>query len=256
MYKYNLGILLCLCLCLSCNTIKKNQDSINSIGDVQLKSVMQHVFAAMGGLSNWETKKSIHFDKKTELYLASGAIEKATFQKHDYYNQPATKVEISWKENGVGHLLRFEDGKAEKQLNGKIDSSANSMALKNSIMASTFVIGIPFKLLDEGTALSYEGIQTMANGKRVHAVKAIYNAADYSNHTKSDIWWHYFDEQSYQQLGYKVQLADHTSYVENLTFERVGGFLFTTTRKSWRLDEDGNKLYLRAAYEYANFEVR
>lgn len=253
MYKYNLGILLFLFL--SCNSTKNLQDPIATITDLELRSVMQKVFAAMGGLSNWQTKKSIRFDKKTVLYLASGEIEKASFQTHAYYNSPSPKVDISWKEEDTRHLLRFENGKAEKQINGEIDSSANTTALKNSIMASTFVVGIPYKLLDEGTALSYEGIQKMANGKSVHVVKAVYNSDTYNNHTKSDIWWHYFDENTYQQLGYKVQLIDHTSYVENLTFERIGGFLLTTTRKSWRLDEEGNKLYLRADYEYANYEI-
>jgi len=254
MYKYNLVILLCVCL--SCNTTKSVQNPISSITEPELQSVMQKAFTAMGGLSNWQSKKSIHFDKKTELYLASGDIEKATFQKHDYYEQPNSKVEISWRENEAAHLLQFEDGKAQKKINGKIDTSAKTNSIKNSIMASTFVIGIPFNLIDEGTVLSYEGIQTMVNGKKVHVVKAVYNPDISANHTKSDIWWHYFDEKTYEQLGYKVQLVDHTSYVENLTFERVGGFLLTTTRKSWRLDEEGNKLYLRAAYEYSNFEVK
>ena len=254
MYKYYLGILLTLCL--SCNTTKSIQDPISEITEPELKNVMQKVFTAMGGLSNWQTKKSIHFDKKTELYLASGEVEKATFQRHDYYNQPSSKIDISWEANKVAHLLRFEDGKAQKQVNGKVDTSVNTSAITNSIMASTFVVGVPFKLMDDGAAFSYEGIQTIANGKRVHVVKAIYNPDAHANHTKSDIWWHYFDEKTYHQLGYKVQLFDHTSYVENLTFERVGGFLLTTSRKSWRLDEQGNKAYLRAAYEYANYKVK
>ncbi len=242
-------------LLISSCTTNKQVDPISSIEDPQLKEVLKKALDAMGGNENWNNLKSLQFQKKTELYEASGAIEKVTDQTHAYSFQPSNKVSITWKEDDIAHEMLMENNQAKKLVNNSIDTEAKESSLKNSIYASTFVIGIPFKLLDEGANLSYEGIETIASGKEVHVIKAIYNPTSYKSHTKADIWWHYFDVQNYHQLGYSVQLHDHTSYVEDLSFDRVGGFLFTTSRKSWRVDDEGNKTYVRAAYEYSDFKL-
>ena len=242
--------------CTTTNTTTKQQDPFSAIKDSKFKEVLNKALDAMGGYENWNNLKELQFHKKIALYEASGAIEKVTDQIHRYTFQPQNKVSITWKEADTAYEMVMENDEAKKLKNGVIDPTATSASLKNSIYASTFVIGIPFKLLDEGAQLSYEGTKVIANGKEVHVVKAVYNPVAYSAHTKADIWWHYFDVQNYQQVGYDVQLHDHTSYVENLSFDKVGGFLFTTSRKSWRVDENGNKLYVRADYEYSKYELK
>ncbi len=240
----------------SCATTIKERDPLSTIKDAKLKEVLNKSLDAMGGYENWNNLKTLQFHKKTALYESSGDIEKATDQIHRYTFQPQNKVSINWQEADIVHEMVLENEDAKKLKNGVVDLTAKSSSLKNSIYASTFVIGIPFKLLDEGAQLSYEGTKVIPNGKEVHVVKAVYNPTVYNAHTKADIWWHYFDVQNYQQVGYAVQLHDHTSYVENLSFDRVDGFLFTTSRKSWRMDDNGNKLYLRAAYEYSKYELK
>lgn len=253
----NISVFVVFLLFSSCatTTTTKQIDPLSGIKDTKLKEVLSKALDAMGGYENWNNLKSLQFHKKTNLYEASGAIEKATDQKHTYTFQPSNKVNITWKEGAISNEMVMEDGDVKKLIDGQVDKEAKSSSLKNSIYASTFVIGIPFKLLDEGAQLSYEGTKVIASGKKVHVVKAVYNPSSYKTHTKADIWWHYFDEQNYQQVGYTVQLHDHSSYVENLSFDRVEGFLFTTSRESWRVDENGNKTYLRADYEYSKYEV-
>ena len=238
----------------SCTTTKQ-AGLMSSIQDAQLKEVLTKALDAMGGYENWNNIKSLQFQKKITLYDASGTIEKTTDQKHVYTFQPENKVNITWTEEGVVNEMIMENGEVRKLKNGQIDTEASLTSLKNSIYASTFVIGVPFKLLDEGAQLSYEGTKMLASGKKVHVIKAVYNPAAYKKHTKADVWWHYFDEQSYQQLGYTVQLHDHSSYIENLSFDRVDGFLFTATRNSWLVDANGNNLYVKAGYEYGKYEV-
>jgi len=238
------------------STQKVKEASMRTIGDPTLKSTLDQTFTSMGGLENWQNIKSLKFRKKTILYLESGAIEKSSDQIHHYENKSFGKVNISWKDNQDHHQIQLVNGEVSKSINQQIDESANKTSLKSTIAAATFVMSVPFKLMDEGAALSYEGIQKIQNGKEVHVVKATYNPVTFKNHTKSDIWWHYFDKNSYEQIGYMVRLNDHNSYIENLTYERVGGFLFTTSRKSWRVDENGEKLYVRAEYEYSDFEVK
>lgn len=247
---FMLGVLL---IQWACSPVMKKTDALAQIQEPQVKELLQKVFTAMGGLEKWESIKSLHFNKKTDLYLASGAIEKSTDQQHDYYYQPKKAIQISWKQEGHSHLIQMRNGRVDKLIAGKKDPTANATSLTNSVLASTFVIGIPFKLLDEGTKLSYEGTKVLPNGKDVHVLKATYNPTEYSNHSKPDIWWHYFDRNTYQQTGYSVQLDDHTSYIENLSYDRVDGLLFTTKRKSWRMNDKGEKLYLRASYEYSEY---
>ena len=117
-------------------------------------------------------------------------------------------------------------------------------------------MGIPFKLLDKGVVLSYEGIDTLRTGKTVHVVKAAYNPSTHDNHSKPDIWWHYFDENDYRQWGYMVQHADHFSYIENLSFISSNDFFLTETRKSYRVDSLRNILYLRAEYGYSDYVLK
>ena len=248
-----LGILLLISSCATPTVIQP--DPLSSIKEVKLKEVLSKALDAMGGIENWNNLKSIKFQKKIELYNASGVLEKVTDQTHHYTFQPENKVNISWSENDSSHEMVMENNLVKKTINGSIDTTTEPSSLKNSIYASTFVIGIPFNLLDEGALLSYEGIKVIASGKEVHVVKAVYNPEAFASHTKADIWWHYFDVQNYQSVGYSVQLHDHTSYIENLTYDQVDGFLFTRSRDSWRIDDDGNKLYVKAAYEYTGFEL-
>ena len=228
---------------------------INNLQDAKVRTTLDKVFQAMGGLQNWQDLQSLQFKKKTILYLASGEVEKVSDQIHIYENKPNQSVQIRWQEDQDQHLIEMEGETVVKKVNQKIDNQANLTSLKNTVLASTFVIGVPFKLMDEGVSLSYDGIQTLQNGKEVHTVKATYNPTQHSNHSKADIWWHYFDKDSYEQVGYQVTLHDHTSYIENLTFERVGGFLFTTSRNSWWVNEQGEKTYIKAAYEYSDFII-
>ena len=245
-----------LCWLMSCTMTQEiKKDSLENISDAKLRTTLQQAFTAMGGLENWQQLQSLKFRKKTVLYLASGEIEKKSDQQHHYEYNPTNKTHIHWKEQEKDHVIEMIGNQVVKKVNQQIDPSANTTALKNTVLAATFVMGVPFKIMDEGVQLNYEGLQTIQSGKTVHVVKATYNPNNFKNHTKSDIWWHYFDKNTYEQVGYAVQLHDHTSYIENLTYERVDGFLFTTSRKSWRINEKGEKLYLRAEYEYLDFEV-
>lgn len=244
------------CILMGCSSIKQPFiQRFNNIQEPNLKTTLKQAFTRMGGLENWEKIKSLTFRKKTLLYTEKGAIEKSSDQWHQYEYLPNKKVQISWEEDQVTHLIEMQGQQLLKKVNDEIDQTANKTSLKNSVEAATFVIGVPFKLMDEGVTLKYEGTQQMLNGKQVHVVKANYHPQQFSTHSKSDIWWHYFDVNTYQQLGYKIQIHDHNSYIENLAFEEVNGFLFITERKSWRVDEQGEKLYLRAEYVYSDFTV-
>ena len=61
--------------------------------------------------------------------------------------------------------------------------------------------------------------------------------------------------QTYDLVANKVILSDHTSWIENLTYDTSTGLKFNEKRKSYRLNKQGEKTYLRAEYFYSNYSV-
>lgn len=246
--------------CLDENLEKEPQKEVNPfehISDSKVIDILTKAFEKAGGLERWNNLEKIHFEKHFALFDSTGAVEMEVKQQHDYYFKPKNEIKISWKDKeGSLNEIISKDNAIVKKINGKVDESANAESLKNTILSSTFVAGIPFKLLDEGPQLSYDGIDTLRSGKTVHVLKAVYNPENHDNHSTPDIWWHYFDENDYRQLGYMVQHIDHFSYIENLTFTKANDFPLTETRKSYRVDSLKNILYLRAEYDYSGYDLK
>ena len=240
----------------SCQSSEKSLAPLQHISDTKVKGVLEKSFEKMGGLKNWQTLKRLQFQKAFALYDSLGNVERSALQQHDYTFSPEEIIKINWKSDSLSTQIVSKNGTVEKFINQKIDTSANPTSLKNTILSSTFVIAIPFKLLDEGVVLNYDGTTTLEDAQKVEVVKAVYSPSKNANHSTPDTWWYYFDANDFRLVGYMVQHADHFSYVKNLSEANVGGFIFPSERKSWRVDENRNILYLRAAYQYADFEVK
>ena len=231
-------------------------DPYQHIQDQQASTLLQKAINQAGGLDNWNRIQELYFKKYTALYEESGVTEAEARQTHQYQYQPKEKVRISWNIDTLGYLVTFQDGQLKRLINGQPDASANLKSLMNSLLSATFVIGIPFKLLDEGAELSYAGSDILEDGQEVEVLKVTYNPAEHNNHSTPDTWWHYFSKKDFKQVGYMVQHADHFSYVKNLSYVKADGFLFPKERESYRVDSLRNLLYLRAKYEYSNFAVK
>jgi len=64
------------------------------------------------------------------------------------------------------------------------------------------------------------------------------------------------DENTFKVVANKMELKDHTSLVENLTYNTSTDFTFNVHRKSYRLNEAGEKTCLRGEYFYSNYEIQ
>ena len=107
----------------------------------------------------------------------------------------------------------------------------------------------PWKLLDKGGKLIYEGKKTLENGTEVASIRVDYGP-------DADTWWYYFDSKSFEMLGNEVLLKDHRSRIYDLSSEQVEKMIFHGNRESWRVDEAGKRLFLRAEYRYSNYELQ
>ena len=234
-----------------------SQDPYTHIADQEAKSILQQAMEAMGGLERWNSKQEIRFSKQYELLDENGEVENAVGQLHSYTYDPEELLSITWLRDRQVHLLQQISGDIlNKTVDGKTDSSANLQSLKNTLLSATFVANLPYNLLDPGADISYAGLDTLETGQVVHSIRIAYNPEAYANHSTSDIWHVYFDQNSYVMLAYMVQHADHYSYVRNLRDTLVEGFRLVQERESYRVDSLRNILYLRARYSYDAYEVR
>jgi hypothetical protein len=56
-------------------------------------------------------------------------------------------------------------------------------------------------------------------------------------------------------VGNAVQLKDHRSLVYDLSTEKAQQLILHGKRESWRVDESGKRLFLRAEYRYSDYEL-
>lgn len=215
--------------------------------------ILQKSIEAHGGKEKWNSLEAIEFDKKTTLFLEDGSIEKTTDQ-HQYFTlRPEVKGSI--QDLTFDGMSRFDYKNnaiwvVENDSVRPVNDPAELMRLTNSFFAAFHVACKPFDLMNENTLLTYSG-EMEIDGKSCHIIDVSY-ATDGPD---ADKWSYMIDAETYEVVANKVVLTDHTSWVENLTFDTSTDFKFNAHRKSYRLNSDGEKTYLRAEYFYSNYKV-
>jgi hypothetical protein len=253
----SLFVILFAFTCLTnCSSTKKLNNPYQHISDQKVIMTLKKSFKTLGGLENWQNKKTLNYNKQTTLFLESGDVERAVYQTHAYNYHPNKEISISWKaKDGKKHEIIATDDKIVKEIDGQLDQSAKTKALNTSVVTSLFVIGVPFKMLDKGAILSHEGTDVLEDGQKVEVIKAVYNPTLNKNHTTPDIWWYYFSAKDYRLVGYMVKHADHYSYVKNTEYATAAPFLLPAKRESYRVNPKREILYTRAKYSYENWQV-
>jgi len=250
-------LLLCSIVVLfSCATKQELINPYAHISDQKVVTLLKKSFATSGELTNWQDKKELHYQKHSQLIFESGEIESEVIQQHDYYYQQNPSINISWTAEEKNHKIKSVEGQAVKYIDDEVDKTAKTSALNNTVTVALFVIDVPFKMMDKGVMLSYEGLDTLEDGQKVEVIKAIYDADKNTHHTKSDTWWYYFDAKDSRMVAYFIKHDGRYSYIKNLSYTKAGGFLFPKTRGSYRVDQDRNIMFTRAKYEYSDWEVK
>ena len=223
------------------------QNSIPTAQKIIEKSIEAH-----GGQEEWENVKQISFDKETTLFLENGEIEIKTeqFQLFNFGRKSFGKIE--WEHNGNDIMILFDEGKISKTVNDSlIDDEDDIQSATNSFWAAQYVMNKPFDLISESTILTLSE-DIIYDKKPCYVVQVSYkNDAD-----DADRWYYIVDKESFLIVANKVELSDHTSLVQNLTYDDTSGFIFNAHRKSYRLNDEGEKTYLRAEYFYTNYSVQ
>ena len=230
---------------------EEERDPFSHIQDTEAVEILRMALQQAGGLERWRKKRSLQFRKSTVLYEANGEVETMTDQLHTYQYKLPPSVQIEYQEDSVHVVLSSNYNEVLRTVDGRPDPGFDVVAGMNGILSATYVVSIPFKLLDAGTELTYQGIDTLPDQSIVHVIQAEFEPT--TDPTEYDTWWHYFDMDSYRQVGYLVRHADHYSYIKNLSYSEVDGFEMVKDRRSFRADPSRNVDYLRATYQYSNY---
>jgi hypothetical protein len=216
----------------------------------QAKSLLKKSIEAHGGETKWFEVSSLKFRKWTRLLNEDGSIESELDQWHEFKLKPYFEGKITWTKDSITHSISW-DGTRMRYLMGEneVQNPGFLASKRKDFDAAFYAVAQPWKLLDEGTKLLYEGQKTAENGQVVEVIRVEYGL-------DSDVWWYYFDPVTSLMVGNEVQLKDHRSLVNNLSMEEVQGFKFHGSRESWRVNEKSEKLFLRAEYRYSDYQIQ
>lgn len=212
-------------------------------------AILDKSIEAHGGKDAWENLKGIKFQKWTRLLDSEGKVESELDQWHEFRFEPRLEGKISWTKDSISHLMSWDGSLLRYQMGENEVLNPDFLAAKKKDFdAAFYTVAQPWKLLDKGGKLIYEGEKTLENGTIVVSIRVDYGPG-------SDTWWYYFDPITFLMVGNEVQLKDHRSLVYDLSTEQAGKLMLHGRRESWRIDGAGNRLFLRAEYRYSNFEL-
>lgn len=237
-----------------------SHDRYAHIEDVKAREIIKSAIENAGGIDTWEGLKGLKYKKDFTLYNSEGGIEKEFKQIHDY-NYGTDQIKVISDDGVKKTETLLSKGQYSRNTTETIDDKIvttkeeDQSKLAKAMNTSLYVVSMPFKLLDPGALITHDGLDTLADGRVLDVLKVVYNAEKHANHSSSEVWKYYFDQEDRKIVRNWIQSYDHLNVVENQTFIREGGILFNGHRKSWRVDADGNRLFLRAEYDYYDYEV-
>ncbi len=252
MFRYVIVATICILSCEQPN--ESGHSPYASIEDPKIRSVLSQAIEKAGGISQWYGLDSMRYSKRSILYFADSTIESDVTDHHFYRFTPQFSAEISWMEDDDQHILTYYPDGIRKYVNDSL-TTPDTEALSQKVMSAYYVLGMPYKLMDEGTKLLYKGETVLRNGVKVDVIQAGYDPDENENHSTSDLWWYFFSVEDGNFEGSMVWHPPTYALIENLSFVDTDPLLFHEKRKSYRVDSLRNVEYLRAAFEYWDYEV-
>ena len=240
--------------CLSCQQNNSEQTPFQKIKDQQARQILEKALTQSGGYDRWLGIDSMVYTKRSILYDEDGSIESAVLQRHYYRFHPHFEAEISWLEDSLDRQLIYRS-ESVKMYQGDSFIAEDRDSDRQAVMSALYVLAQPYKLLDDGATITYRGRSTLPNGKLADVIEASYDPIANENHSTQDLWWYHFDPETGDFLGSMVFHSPTYAWIENLSFVDDTPVRFHAARNSYRVDSLMNIQYLRASFEYSDYEV-
>lgn len=209
---------------------------------------LEKVMNASGGKVRYNNIESIKFKKAFHLYHEDGTVEIDRVELHQYDFSDATQRNVSWSSDTTNYELIQKDSDIYQTINHIRNTTTTKVSLQNKLNAATFVLGLPYTLDSDSSTKAYNGLQEF-DGAKAHELVVTFTGSH-------DVWSLYYEPITFAWLGYWVQTSDHYSLVINDEMTEVDGFQFSRKRTSYRTDSLKVRQYLRADYDYSNYEIK
>lgn len=214
----------------------------------QARQLVERSVEVHGGLEAYQNLDLISWDKTTWLYEEDGTLESQNLQRQSYRGGDQPTTIIRWRKDSTFYEIESSQRITRYRMGDVILSEGEEVEqAENQARSATYVFFQPFKLLDQGTNLSYEGSLTLGDSLDVEVVRVSYEGDD----ENSDVWRYYFDRGN-RLVANSVEHQGRISLIVDLEYQQdpVSGLLLNKKRKSYFVDSTLQIKYLRAEYLY------
>ena len=236
------------------DTEDASMHGLSHVKDKKARRVLSRALEYAGGVEAYQSIRKLRYVKRSVLYHSDGTTESDVSQLHEYTLQPEVSGRIGWRDSTGVHMIVYSPDQAYKAHNGsKVPNSAESAY--RTFMSAYYVLFMPFKLMDEGATITYEGETTLDDDSEVDVIKAAYDSSPDDDRGTSDTWWYYFDTTTGAYKASMVYHAPTYALIENNEVSDPDPIIFNLYRKSYRVDSLRGREFLRGEFYYSDFVV-
>ena len=229
--------------------VSSSENGYESLSTSEAGLIVKKAIDQAGGWGNWKNKDNFSFYKNITHLDSSGMVERNVRQHHIYNLKGGFKARMQWQIGEDEFLIINNGEEAKKYKNGiELTDMRSKNEAWNSSYGSHYVIGMPYKLADPGTRLTYDGIDSTTLDEPVHAVKVEYAASAGSTggmHT----WWYYFDTTTFDLAGNYLDYGEGYSVTTYELFENINAHRIHNKRHSYISNDLKERVVLRTIYE-------
>ena len=199
-------------------------------------SILEDAIVSTGVLSDQD---SLHFEKKTSLFLADGSLEKTQIELHGFHSKPF------WYQ--IERLSTPSQQTFEMRVNRIFTSDENNYseaqikAFETAVYTSRFVLYQPHVFKDEKANI-IRLKDSVFFDQKCYQLQIVFD--DNSN----DIWKLFINKNSGLVEGYDLMHNGKKSIIHNEKMTQSKGVWVPSKRSSYMFDQD--KAFVRAKYWY------
>jgi len=244
-----------LAIIISCQPeVKETSDAISNLPENKAGEVVMKAIERAGGWNSWKNKENFSFYKNITHLDSLGNEEKSVRQHHTYQLKGGFKARMEWSIGEDDFLVINNGEQAKKYKNGvELTDLQSKNEAWNSSYGSHYVIGMPYKLTDPGTTLTYEGIDSTILDLPVHSLRVEY-AKGAGSTGGMHLWYYYFDVENYDLVANYLDYGEGYSFTTYEVFENVNNHRIHNKRFSYISNNAKERLLLRTVYE--NEEIK
>jgi len=213
--------------------------------------LLEKVINAHGGLEAWQNISEITYEKTSVLLDSLGNTESSITKTYRTVFTPEFLTEMQWEIDSTSYHAILKDDELVVSMPDSITPDQTVQeTYKKELLGAHYVYWQPYNLLEEDAVKKYTGVESLEN-EDTHVLKVTY-----PNSSNNNIWWYFFDKETYLVRATMVQHGNTYSLIENNVYETKSGLSLNLDRSSYRINKARKKQFLRAQYVYKLLDIQ